>query len=987
MLLFCLRRLCRVILLAELIFLYLTPAQAIPQELVQAVGADVTKPLPPMGAPAEMELKTFGALLQADMPGQPLPKGLRSLIFEQLKGMYATLGQFPQVMRLCHYQAARAVSQEERTAAADCLIGAYFGLGRYVEAEQLMLEMRSWRPTNSWGDVSNEGGRWMRLLRLSENAGDIMLAESAARNMISLSAAILALPPLDDARGSNPGIVASRLRQLDAARKAENDVARKAQLERDYQQELLKEKKADFARSLETMRRMSAYELRDEGLAFQARLAYQRQDFTLFERQVRELLAAKKAWGDTYWTSTATNFIPMLQVAGRTAYALELAENGLKSLRIGAGISDSHHPVNALDDYPEVIKVLGDDTVSSEHITALIRLARAYSVLERNADAQEVLVSAYKRSQRNLSEPAEASTLMSMVENEMAIFASKRGMDAEAMSLWRSARLRLIASQALERSDELGRIRLPIDSLLLEVSARLLKSIAETVPQPVSDLQQKDEILTILQTFSASRFGQGVLHAARRSSADNVVVQRLLDREGALLHNLISIKSALAKVSMDQKKNGKESEWLQEDLASVMSELKDLKRDLNKIAVANGQAIANVGTVSWDRLVPALAVSDAYWQWVLHPAGNMIVCISTEGIRLEIISQSLAALRKASIGLSAANNLKNIWYAEQIPSFPMGTAEQLHTALFGNVASNIVGKTRWILAPPAVFDRLPWSALRVANCRPSTAGCWLVEKVAITIAPSILAWASLSERAPTNAKNLFLGIGDPVGSSSFTRQELNGMREFQLRGSTTVKETFQSDTTSTAFAKELKALANMFPSRLRRLLLGPQASKQKLMALPLQNYRILVFSTHGYLGGEISEALGPSLLLSRGSGPPRESFLSATEVYELHLDADLVYLSACDTSGSDGTIDAEGFSGLTSAFLYAGSRTVVASLWPVESRATETLTVRAMRSYLNAGARVPFAFALRDAMLQSLHDKDVRLRHPSMWAAFISVGR
>lgn len=120
--------------------------------------------------------------------------------------------------------------------------------------------------------------------------------------------------------------------------------------------------------------------------------------------------------------------------------------------------------------------------------------------------------------------------------------------------------------------------------------------------------------------------------------------------------------------------------------------------------------------------------------------------------------------------------------------------------------------------------------------------------------------------------------------------------------------------------------------------------------------------------------------------PQDDGLLTASEVARLRLDAGWVILSACNTAAPDGTPGAEGLSGLAKAFLYAGSRALLVSHWPVQSIATVTLTTGAIRA-LAEDAGIGRAEALRRAMMAMLADPAPGyFAHPLFWAPFVVVG-
>jgi CHAT domain-containing protein len=114
-------------------------------------------------------------------------------------------------------------------------------------------------------------------------------------------------------------------------------------------------------------------------------------------------------------------------------------------------------------------------------------------------------------------------------------------------------------------------------------------------------------------------------------------------------------------------------------------------------------------------------------------------------------------------------------------------------------------------------------------------------------------------------------------------------------------------------------------------------------------------------------------------GRSQDGFLRLHDIYNLHLPADLVVLSACST-GLGKEIKGEGLIGLTRGFMYAGASSVVASLWKVDDEATAEL----MKHFYAAMFTKPPA-ALREAQLRMSRDK--RWSAPYYWAGFVVQGR
>ena len=169
------------------------------------------------------------------------------------------------------------------------------------------------------------------------------------------------------------------------------------------------------------------------------------------------------------------------------------------------------------------------------------------------------------------------------------------------------------------------------------------------------------------------------------------------------------------------------------------------------------------------------------------------------------------------------------------------------------------------------------------------------------------------------------------------------------------------------------------PSR-TRLALGYQANRDAVLGGMLARARVVHFATHGLLDAQRPEDSGLVLALFNRQGNAQDGYLRVSDIHGLKLSADLVVLSSCESAlGKD--MGSEGIIGLPRAFLYAGARRVIASLWKVDDEAAAELMGHFYEE-LKAGEG-PTA-ALNDAQLQLR--RDPRFRNPYFWAAFFLEG-
>jgi CHAT domain-containing protein len=176
-----------------------------------------------------------------------------------------------------------------------------------------------------------------------------------------------------------------------------------------------------------------------------------------------------------------------------------------------------------------------------------------------------------------------------------------------------------------------------------------------------------------------------------------------------------------------------------------------------------------------------------------------------------------------------------------------------------------------------------------------------------------------------------------------------------------------SDDRAPYIADEIAAVGRLFDRSV--LVQGQQADKAAFFeSAPRSRY--LHIATHGDFRHD--NPMFSSVRLADGP-------LSFYDVFDLHLDAELVTLSACNT-GINELAPGDELCGLMRGFLYAGAPSLVVSLWAVNDRSTADI-MRNFYAHLRAG--LDKRAALRLAELEALQ----QYGHPYYWAPFVLMGK
>ena len=155
------------------------------------------------------------------------------------------------------------------------------------------------------------------------------------------------------------------------------------------------------------------------------------------------------------------------------------------------------------------------------------------------------------------------------------------------------------------------------------------------------------------------------------------------------------------------------------------------------------------------------------------------------------------------------------------------------------------------------------------------------------------------------------------------------------------------------------------------------------------NYGVLHFATHGYFN--VKNPLLSGLELEPDGN--NDGYLEVHEIIGLSLNAALVTLSACETGMGSGYFNeipaGDEFVGLTRAFLLAGSRSVLATLWEVDDRSTVELMEGFYKGLVQSGETTKAANGQAKALarVQRQLKNSTQYTHPFYWAPFVLVGQ
>jgi len=147
-----------------------------------------------------------------------------------------------------------------------------------------------------------------------------------------------------------------------------------------------------------------------------------------------------------------------------------------------------------------------------------------------------------------------------------------------------------------------------------------------------------------------------------------------------------------------------------------------------------------------------------------------------------------------------------------------------------------------------------------------------------------------------------------------------------------------------------------------------------------RNYKIIHLAMHTLVDDD--HPAFSKMIFSAQASSPEDGMLNTYEVYNVPINAMMVVLSSCNT-GTGKLVTGEGILSLARGFLFAGSRSVVMSMWAVEDFSSSAVIKSFYRNMRSGQTK---SSALRNARLKYLRTADQERSHPYYWSTLVIYG-
>jgi CHAT domain-containing protein len=486
----------------------------------------------------------------------------------------------------------------------------------------------------------------------------------------------------------------------------------------------------------------------------------------------------------------------------------------------------------------------------------------------------------------------------------------------------------------------LGKIKASDD--LYEKSADLLDALLSRVPTPMIERQLLNDLSAVYAGYFASLSNQGRLadafHVIERARG-RIEAQALSHHEVILPHAPTPAEVRLTSLNV---------QLLDTDAPAPRGRiLSAIYTTEQQIGTDDKDIETPPDPVPLGRLEQDLHSSELFVEYVLAEPNSYALAVTRSAVHCYILPPKSKLTQDASHYRAELMQRKT--------DLPL--AQQLFDGLLGTIPE-FRTKTEVIVVPDGALHLLPFGAL-------ANDGQYVLASHVVSVAPAGTVLDALRHRgnSTAHADRPFLGVAawiskpPPVTLLAAIRRAISGPNRHELIALPESRH-------------EVETVATDLPQP-HTILLGKHATETALKRLPLDEYEVIHLALHGYADQEFPDR--SALVFAPEEPPIDDGLLQVREIRQLHLNAGLVTLSACDTGV--GPVGEEGVADIVNAFIEAGARSVVSTLWQVDDQATAQLMIDFYGQLGHGSAK---AGALRQAQIDML----LSGAPPYYWAGF-----
>lgn len=350
-----------------------------------------------------------------------------------------------------------------------------------------------------------------------------------------------------------------------------------------------------------------------------------------------------------------------------------------------------------------------------------------------------------------------------------------------------------------------------------------------------------------------------------------------------------------------------------------------------------------MGKLRSDQLVIYFSLfDDQIFQYFITSDGLDMKAYTLDDENLNLLENAVSSFSHSSTDLNLLNDIYSRYFADNIPD----------------------GIEHIYMIPDGIFYRIPIEILPILPVNSSN---------------SYGSSTYLLERYSVSYLNTLSDLVNTKPSTDF-RYDLAafGVSNFSAAGHPELPDLPFSPREVTESAEQLNKLSN------NRYFINDNSTESNFRNIA-GNAKIIHLATHSKVDDE--NPLFSSLYMYTGSinqetdslQNKNDGIVYAYELFDLNLNADLIFLSSCE-SGSGGYLKGAGVLGFSRAFAYAGAQSLSINLWPIRDQTASEISSD-FYSSINAGKNK--AEALRDARLKYLNNSN---SDPYLWGAFIMYG-